>query len=77
MASNRPFIIVQSPLSANKIIAYEGTSGSVPWDLGGEYTTEAKARQAIEAYYLKKEQLAPVVNPEPPLEPLRGNSKRK
>ena len=53
MASNRNFIIKMSPTSANKVIAYEGTSGDVPWPLQGEYTNEALARKAIERYLLE------------------------
>ena len=82
MASNREFIIVQSPVSANVVIAYEGTSGAVPWDLAGEYTTRAKAEQAIAMYKVKQASKAPVVNPEPvqeetPSGEVNGNSKRK
>ena len=81
MASTRNFIIQQSPFSANVVIAYEGTSGDVPWDLAGEYTTRAKAEPAIAMYRVKKEAQAPVVNPEPleetPSGEASGNSKRK
>lgn len=54
MASERNFIIRQSFSSANKVIVYEGTSGDVPWELQGEFTTESKAKQAIEQYLLSK-----------------------
>lgn len=50
MASERNFIIKMSPTSANKVIAYEGTNGEIPWQLQGEYTNESIARKALENY---------------------------
>ena len=50
MASNRNFVIKMANGSANKVIAYEGTSGEIPWQLQGEYTNESFAKKAIEKY---------------------------
>jgi len=79
MASNRNFIIRQSYGSANKVITYEGTSGDVPWQLQGEYTTEAKAKAAIANYLLDKPDSTQEVIVEIPESTgeIRGNSKRK
>jgi hypothetical protein len=80
MASNRDFIIKMSPSSSNRVIAYEGTSGDVPWQLQGEYTNQVLAKKAIERYLsevkpeseqqIKVEEVAPIGE-------TSGNSKRK
>ena len=80
MASNRDFVIKMSAVSANRVIAYEGTSGEVPWQLQGEFTSPALARRALERYLaeakpeseqqIKVEEVAPIGE-------TSGNSKRK
>lgn len=55
MASERELIIVQSPMSANYVIAYEGTSGQIPFDLNGEYTSKHLAQKAIDFFKLQRE----------------------
>jgi hypothetical protein len=50
MASDRDFVIKMSQTSSNRVIAYEGTSGDVPWQLQGEYTNATLAKRAIERY---------------------------
>jgi hypothetical protein len=62
------------------VIAYEGTSGDVPWQLQGEYTNQVLAKKAIERYLsevkpeseqeIKVEEVAPIGE-------TSGNSKRK
>jgi len=80
MASNRDFIIKMSQTSSNRVIAYEGTSGDVPWQLQGEYTNVVLAKRALERYLaevkpeskqeIKVEEVAPIGE-------TSGNSKRK
>lgn len=78
MASNRDFVIKMSPYSANKVIAYEGTSGDVPWPLQGEFTTEALARKAIECYLLEnKPESKQEIKVEEPTGEESGTTKRK
>jgi hypothetical protein len=80
MASNIDFIIKMSQTSSNRVIAYEGTSGDVPWQLQGEYTNVVLAKRALERYLaevkpeskqeIKVEEVAPIGE-------TSGNSKRK
>jgi hypothetical protein len=80
MASNRDFVIKMSNTSSNRVVAYEGTSGDVPWQLQGEYTNTTLAKNAIERYLaetkpeseqkIKVEEVAPIGE-------TSGNSKRK
>ena len=80
MASNRNFVIKMSNTSSNRVVAYEGTSGDVPWQLQGEYTTTTLAKKAIERYLaetkpeseqqVKVEEVAPIGE-------TSGNPKRK
>jgi hypothetical protein len=80
MASERNFIIKCSQTSANKVIAYEGTNGDVPWELQGEFTTPALAKQAIERYLAtrKPESKQEVIIEEPaPVGEESGTTKRK
>jgi hypothetical protein len=80
MASNRDFVIKMSLTSSNRIIGYEGTSGEIPWQLQGEYTSPTLAKKAIERYLaevkpesdqkIKVEEVAPIGE-------TSGNSKRK
>lgn len=80
MASNRDFIIKMSPTSSNRVIAYEGTSGDVPWQLNGEYTNATFAKKAIERYLSEvrpeSEQKIKIEELDPAGE-TSGNSKRK
>lgn len=80
MASNRDFVIKMAPSSSNRVIAYEGTSGDVPWQLQGEYTNPTLARKAIERYLSEvkpeSEQQIKIEEPDPTGE-TSGNSKRK
>jgi hypothetical protein len=59
MASERELIIVQSPMSANYVIAYEGTSGQIPFDLLGEYTSKHLAQTAIDFFKAQREVAKP------------------
>ena len=78
MASNRNFVIKMSPTSANKVIAYEGTNGDVPWPLQGEFTNEALARKAIEQYLLQiKPESKQEIKVEEPTGEESGTTKRK
>ena len=80
MASNIDFVIKMSNVSSNRVIAYEGTSGEVPWPLQGEFTSPALAKRALEKYLaevkpeseqqVKVEEVAPIGE-------TSGNSKRK
>lgn len=80
MASDRDFVIKMSNTSSNRVVAYEGTSGDVPWQLQGEYTSPTLAKKAIERYLsevkpeseqqIKVEEVAPIGE-------TSGNSKRK
>ena len=78
MASNRNFVIKMSPTSANRTIAYEGTSGDVPWQLQGEYTTETLAKKAVEKYLSEvKPESEQEIKVEAPVGEESGNTKRK
>jgi hypothetical protein len=80
MASNRNFVIKMSNVSSNRVIAYEGTSGDVPWQLQGEYTNPTLAKRAIEKYLaeVKPESEQKVkVEEAAPIGETSGNSKRK
>jgi hypothetical protein len=80
MASNRDFIIKMSQTSSNRVIAYEGTSGDVPWQLQGEYTNVVLAKRALEKYLSEvkpeSEQKIKIEDPDTAGE-TSGNSKRK
>lgn len=78
MASNRNFIIKMSATSANKVIAYEGTSGEVPWQLQGEFTNEGLAKKAIEKYLFEvKPESKQEIKVEEPTGEESGTTKRK
>lgn len=80
MASERNFVIKTSPTSANKVIAYEGTSGDVPWELQGEFTTPALAKQAIDKYLATKKPESKqevIVEETAPVGEESGTTKRK
>lgn len=78
MSSNRNFVIKMSPTSANKVIAYEGTSGDVPWPLQGEFTNESLAKRAIEKYLLEvKPESKQEIKVEEPTGEESGTTKRK
>ncbi len=78
MASNRNFVIKMSATSANKVVAYEGTSGEIPWQLQGEFTNEYLAKKAIETYLLEvKPESTQEIKVEAPTGEESGNSKRK
>lgn len=78
MASNRNFVIKMAPNSANKVIAYEGTSGDVPWQLHGEFTNETLAKKAIEKYLTEvKPESTQEIKVEAPAGEESGNAKRK
>lgn len=64
--------------SANKVIAYEGTSGDVPWQLQGEYTNDALAKKAIAKYLSEvKPDSTQEVKVEVPVGEKRGPTNRK
>lgn len=78
MASNRNFVIKMSPTSANKVIAYEGVSGDVPWALQGEFTNEGLAKKAIERYLLEvKPESKQEIKIEEPTGEESGTTRRK
>lgn len=78
MSSNRNFVIKMSSTSANKVIAYEGTSGDVPWPLQGEFTNESLAKRAIEKYLLEvKPESKQEIKVEEPTGEESGTTKRK
>ena len=55
MASERELIVMKAPYSTNFIVAYEGTTGQVPFDLAGEYTRESIAKEAILKFKISRE----------------------
>jgi hypothetical protein len=78
MASNRNFVIKMSNSSSNRVVAYEGTSGDVPWQLQGEYTNEVLAKRAIENYLSEvKPDSAQEIIVKAPVGEESGNTKRK
>jgi len=78
MSSNRNFVIKMSTTSSNKVIAYEGTSGDVPWQLQGEFTNESIAKRAIEKYLLEvKPESKQEIKVEEPTGEQSGTTKRK
>lgn len=77
MASERELIIVQSPMSANYIIAYEGTSGQIPFDLNGEYTSKHLAQKAIDFFKMQREASKPAGKKKDSDGEVSGNSDRK
>ena len=78
MASNRDFVIKMSDTSANKVITYEGTSGSVPWQLQGEFTNEMLAKKAIQKYLTEvKPESQQEIKVEEPTGEESGTTKRK
>jgi hypothetical protein len=80
MASERNFIIKCSTTSSNKVIAYEGTNGEIPWPLQGEFTSHALAKLAINKYLAEnKPNSSQKVTVEEPafVGEESGNSKRK
>ena len=80
MASNRNFVIKMSDTSSHRIIAYEGTSGEIPWQLQGEYTSPALAQRAIERYLAEtKPESKQEIKVEAPVSvgEESGNTKRK
>ena len=77
MASERELIIVQSPMSANYIIAYEGTSGQIPFDLNGEYTSKHLAQKAIDFFKVQREAAKPVSKKKDSDGEVSGNPNRK
>lgn len=80
MASNRDFVIKMSNTSSNRVIAYEGTSGDVPWPLQGEFTSPALAKRALERYLAEvKPESKQEIKVEAPISvgEESGNAKRK
>ena len=54
MASTRNLIVLPSIGEANYYIAYEGTSGEIPFALQGKYTTTRYAQEAINQHLASK-----------------------
>jgi hypothetical protein len=80
MASNRNFVIKMSNTSSNRVVAYEGTSGDVPWQLQGEFTSPALAKRAVERYLAEtkpESEQQITVEEVAPIGETSGNSKRK